>query len=99
MHGHKMTRVQTTAAGGCGELRWGSPRRLPVPTQWSTYNAVERTASQPTGSQVQATLLGGWLAVAHFLRQTGKTQAAIEIAFHLDEQKVTSRHCDRIDVD
>jgi hypothetical protein len=31
-------------------------------------HAVERTASQPTGSQVKATLLGGWLAVAHFYR-------------------------------
>jgi hypothetical protein len=31
-------------------------------------HAVERIASQPTGSQVKATLLGGWLAVAHFLR-------------------------------
>ena len=29
---------------------------------------VERTASQLTGSQVKATLLGGWLAVAHFYR-------------------------------
>ena len=31
-------------------------------------NAVERNESQPTGSQVKATLLRGWLAVDHFLR-------------------------------
>jgi len=33
-----------------------------------SINSLERTASQPTGSQVKATFLGGWLAVAHFLR-------------------------------
>ena len=34
----------------------------------TAIHAVERTASQPTGSQVVATLFGGWLAVAHFYR-------------------------------
>jgi hypothetical protein len=33
-------------------------------------NAVERTARQPTGSLVKATLLGGWLAFTHFYRST-----------------------------
>lgn len=68
VHGDNMTQRRTTAAGGCGELRWGSPRRLPATTQWITYNAVERTASQPTGSLGEGGVRGGWLAVAHFLR-------------------------------
>ena len=37
-------------------------------------NTVERTASQPTGSQVTATLLGGWLAVAHFYRSATQSE-------------------------
>jgi len=31
-------------------------------------HAVERTASQPTGSLGDGGVRGGWLAVAHFLR-------------------------------
>lgn len=31
-------------------------------------HAVERTASQPTGSLGKGGVRGGWLAVAHFLR-------------------------------
>jgi hypothetical protein len=44
----------------------------------ASIHAVERTASQPTGSQVQATLLVGRLAVAHLersLRMTSGTFA------------------------
>jgi hypothetical protein len=31
------------------------------------HHAVERTASQPTGSLGEGGVRGGWLAVAHFL--------------------------------
>jgi hypothetical protein len=33
-----------------------------------SIKAVERTASQPTGSLGDGGVRGGWLAVAHFLR-------------------------------
>src|SRR2546422_804748 len=46
LHGIEMVHQRPTAAGGCGELRLGSPRRLPRTTQWITYNPVQPRADE-----------------------------------------------------
>jgi hypothetical protein len=51
VHGIEMIQRATTAAGGCGERRRTSPRRLPLDYNWSTYNPMQSTplARHPNG--------------------------------------------------
>src|SRR5438309_4846856 len=45
VHGIDMVQQPaTTAAGGCGERRRGSPRRLPLQYEWITYKSASANA-------------------------------------------------------
>jgi hypothetical protein len=45
VHGIEMIQQPATLAGGCGEHRRGSPRRLPSQHNWNTYNPVKPKAA------------------------------------------------------
>src|SRR5437773_7844335 len=49
VHGTPMIQRPATTAGGCGERRRGSPRRLPRQLNWSTYNPLQPTREDARG--------------------------------------------------
>ena len=50
----QVPRVVITSAGGCGERCRGSPHRLPLHDNWSTYNVVQERFRSRAGTAPNA---------------------------------------------